>query len=66
MKILIDMNLSPDWIGVLDAVGIKAMHWSTVGNPRAPDCTIFAWAKENSFIVFTNDILPITKPDSLV
>jgi predicted nuclease of predicted toxin-antitoxin system len=56
MKLLIDMNLSPDWIRVLSAVGIEAIHWSTVGDPRAPDRTIFAWAKENRFVVFTNDL----------
>jgi predicted nuclease of predicted toxin-antitoxin system len=24
--------------------------------PRSPDRTIFAWAKENRFVVFTNDL----------
>jgi predicted nuclease of predicted toxin-antitoxin system len=56
MKILIDMNLSPDWIPVLSAQSIETLHWSTVGDPRAPDRTIFAWAKENGFVVFTNDL----------
>jgi predicted nuclease of predicted toxin-antitoxin system len=79
MKLLIDMNLSPDWVSV-SVVGIEAIHWSTVGDPRAPDRTIFAWAKEHSFVVFTNDldfgailaasakvrILPIAKPDASV
>jgi predicted nuclease of predicted toxin-antitoxin system len=56
MKLLIDMNLSPDLAPVLSAVGIEAIHWSTIGDPRAPDRTIFAWGKENRFIVFTNDL----------
>jgi predicted nuclease of predicted toxin-antitoxin system len=56
MNLLIGMNLSPDWIPILSAVGIEAIHWSTVGNPRAPDRTIFAWPKENRFIVFTNNL----------
>jgi predicted nuclease of predicted toxin-antitoxin system len=56
MKILIDMNLSPDWVSVLGAAGIEAIHWSAIGDPRAPDRTIFAYAKENRFIVFTNDL----------
>jgi predicted nuclease of predicted toxin-antitoxin system len=42
MKLLIDMNLSPDWVPVLSSVGIEAIHWSTVGDPRTPDRTIFA------------------------
>jgi predicted nuclease of predicted toxin-antitoxin system len=31
MKILIDMNLSPNWAGFLKGVGIEALHWSDVG-----------------------------------
>lgn len=56
MKILIGMNLSPGWVHVLSAVGIEAIHWSTVEDPRAPDRTIFDWAKENRFVAFTNDL----------
>jgi predicted nuclease of predicted toxin-antitoxin system len=48
MKLLIDMNLSPDWVPVLSAVGIEAIHWSTVGDPRAPDRTIFTWRKKTA------------------
>ena len=32
MKLLIDMNLSPDWVEVLAAERIDAIHWSKVGN----------------------------------
>jgi predicted nuclease of predicted toxin-antitoxin system len=56
MKILIDMNLSPDWVNVLNAADIEAIHWSTVGDPRTPDREIFAWSRENSYVVFTNDL----------
>ena len=37
MKILIDMNLSPDWTEVFAKYEIEAVHWSSVGNPRAED-----------------------------
>ena len=37
MKFLIDMNLSPLWVPFLGAHGFGAVHWSTVGDPRAPD-----------------------------
>jgi predicted nuclease of predicted toxin-antitoxin system len=56
MKLLIDMNLSPDWVPILRTVGIEAIHWSTIGDPRAPDRTIFSWVKENRFAAFTNDL----------
>ncbi|MGB5632466.1 MAG: DUF5615 family PIN-like protein [Waterburya sp.] len=56
MKIVIDMNLSPEWISVLEAAGYEAVHWSTVGNPKATDITIMAWAVSNGYIVFTHDL----------
>lgn len=56
MKILIDINLSPDWVTVLNTAGIEAIHWATVGDPRATDQTIFRWALDNGFIVFTHDL----------
>ncbi len=56
MKLLVDMNLSPDWVAVLKQAGWEAIHWSKVGNPRAADSEIMAWAKQNSHIVFTHDL----------
>lgn len=56
MKILVDMNLSPNWVPVLERAGWKAVHWSTVGDIRAPDEEIMSWARENGYIVFTHDL----------
>lgn len=56
MKILIDMNLSPSWIPVLENHGIEAVHWSNVGKPNATDREIFKVAKQQNFIVFTHDL----------
>ena len=56
MKILIDMNLSPEWRGTFEAHGIEAEHWSEIGNPKAKDREILAWAREHGFIVFTHDL----------
>jgi len=39
IKILIDMNLSPDWVQVLQKHGWSAVHWSSVAitaHPIAP------------------------------
>lgn len=33
MNFIIDMNLSPDWVGVLRAHGHGADHWSAHGSP---------------------------------
>jgi predicted nuclease of predicted toxin-antitoxin system len=56
MKILVDMNLSPDWVMVLERAGWETVHWSKVGNMRAPDDEIMSWARENGYIVFTHDL----------
>lgn len=56
MKILVDMNLSPDWVTVLINHGITAVHWSTVGDPRAEDSIIMKWARAHGYVVFTHDL----------
>ncbi|WP_414529481.1 DUF5615 family PIN-like protein [Nodularia chucula] len=56
MNILLDMNLSPDWVKVLENQGFEAVHWSTIGNPSATDKVIMAWALTNDYIVFTHDL----------
>lgn len=56
MNILIDMNLSPEWVRIFRNHGIEAEHWSSVGRPDASDHEILNWAKENKFVVFTHDL----------
>lgn len=56
MKILIDMNLSPEWSQVLNDAGFEAIHWSSLGDPRASDRVIMDWARANSYVVFTHDL----------
>ena len=56
MKILVDMNLSPSWVQALESQGISATHWSSVGDGRALDSELMAWARENDYFVFTNDL----------
>jgi len=56
MKILIDMNLSPDWVIVLQKNGIDAVHWSSVGTHHATDREIMNYAFRNDQIVFTHDL----------
>jgi predicted nuclease of predicted toxin-antitoxin system len=56
MKILIDMNLSPDWVSVFAKYSIDSLHWSNVGDPAAIDQIIMAWASTNGYIVFTHDL----------
>ncbi len=46
MKLLIDMNLSPLLVTYFHNDGWEAVHWPTVGNPRAADHTILNWARQ--------------------
>jgi predicted nuclease of predicted toxin-antitoxin system len=56
MKLLVDMNLSPDWCPVLRSQGHEAAHWSDVGDPRATDAAIMTWAAAGGWVVFTHDL----------
>ena len=56
MKILIDMNLTPEWEGVIKDRGIHAVHWSSVGAQNATDLEIMEYAKAEGYIVFTHDL----------
>ena len=56
MKLLVDMNLSPRWIGVLTNAGIEATHWSSLGQANAPDSVIMAYAHANDYVVLTHDL----------
>lgn len=56
MKLLVDMNLSPRWVGMLDDAGFEAAHWSARGAKNAPDSEIMAYAKANDYVVLTHDL----------
>jgi predicted nuclease of predicted toxin-antitoxin system len=56
IAILVDMNLSPEWVPLLSRNGWAAVHWSTVGDPTAADQVLMAWAVDNNHVVFTHDL----------
>ncbi|HYA15822.1 MAG TPA: DUF5615 family PIN-like protein [Bryobacteraceae bacterium] len=56
MRILVDMNLAPRWVQALAEFGYEAIHWSTMGDPGAPDSEICAYARDNGYVVLTNDL----------
>jgi len=55
-RLLVDMNLSPQWIPLLQSAGHEAVHWSEVGDPRAADADLMQWAMTNDYAVFTHDL----------
>lgn len=56
IKLLIDMNLSPQWIEVFERNNWPALHWSAVGDPQASDQAIMEWARSNQYVIFTHDL----------
>lgn len=56
LSVVVDMNLSPGWVPFLESHGLTAIHWSSVGDPRASDETIMEWAAAHDCIVFTHDL----------
>ncbi|TVS03612.1 MAG: hypothetical protein EA413_10245 [Cyanobium sp. PLM2.Bin73] len=49
-------SLSTEWIPLLQAAGHGAVHWSEVGDPKAPDRTLMHWAVTNDYALFTHDL----------
>lgn len=56
MKLLLDMNLSPQLVSQLQQKGYTCCHWSQIGQITAEDQVIFDWAAEQGYIVITNDL----------
>jgi len=56
MKLLIDMNISPDLCEVLTKAGWESIHWSAIGERSAPDTVILDYAKTHGYVVVTHDL----------
>jgi predicted nuclease of predicted toxin-antitoxin system len=56
LKILIDVNLSPQWVDVFSRNSLESIHWAWIGDPRATDLVILKWARENDYVVLTHDL----------
>lgn len=56
MNLVVDMNLSPRWVSVLEQAGFSATHWSTLGALDAPDSEIMRYALEHDAVVLTHDL----------
>lgn len=56
VRVVVDMNLSAEWVPLLARAGWPALHWSEVGDPGAEDTTIMAWAPAEGRVVFTHDL----------
>jgi predicted nuclease of predicted toxin-antitoxin system len=56
VKLVVDMNLSPEWLPYLRHPGWEIRHWQDLGSPAAADDDILAWAREHRAVVFTQDL----------
>jgi predicted nuclease of predicted toxin-antitoxin system len=56
VKIVVDMNLSQDWIGFLEIHGHDATHWARIGPADSTDETIAEWAADRDAVLLTNDL----------
>ncbi len=50
------MNLTPAWVQYFAARSIESAHWSEIGDPKALDPEIMAFAKDKNLVVFTHDL----------
>jgi predicted nuclease of predicted toxin-antitoxin system len=56
MKIIVDVNLAVRWAKMLSGKGIETIHWTEIGAGNAQDIEIMAYARQNGYSVFTNDL----------
>jgi predicted nuclease of predicted toxin-antitoxin system len=56
MNVLVDMNLTPRWVGALLLDGFQTVHWSEIGPADAPDAEIFRYAREKGYVILTQDL----------
>jgi predicted nuclease of predicted toxin-antitoxin system len=56
VKLVVDMNLSPDWIPYLEEARFEAIHWSSLGKATALDGEIFENARQSHSVIFTHDL----------
>lgn len=56
IKIIIDMNLPPSLVSILENEGWEVLHWSAIGDPGATDSEIMRYAMKGGYIVLTHDL----------
>lgn len=56
LSFVIDMNLSTAWVGALESMGHRAVHWGSIGDCETPDPEIMEWARANGRVLFTSDL----------
>lgn len=56
MRLLLDMNISPRWLTLLQRSQIDAVHWGAIGQRDAMDTEIMAYAASHGYTVLTQDL----------
>jgi predicted nuclease of predicted toxin-antitoxin system len=56
VQLVIDMNLSFEWVAEFASHGWHAVHRSTIGDPSAEDSVIMVWARADGYVVLTHDL----------
>jgi predicted nuclease of predicted toxin-antitoxin system len=56
MRVLIDMNLTPRWVGYLIEAGHDVIHWSVTGSASAKDREICDYCRLHGYVLLTNDL----------
>jgi predicted nuclease of predicted toxin-antitoxin system len=56
LKIVVDMNLSVEWVGYLEGRGFSCQHWNSIGLGTDGDEAIIAHCVTENAIVLTADL----------
>lgn len=56
MRVVVDVNFPPSLAATLRKAGVDAFHWTTEGSASASDAEILERARENGWVVLTQDL----------
>jgi predicted nuclease of predicted toxin-antitoxin system len=56
MRVLLDLNLSPDLCALFADAGHHAVHWSAVGALTARDEALMTYAQQHGLVIITHDL----------
>lgn len=56
MKLLVDMNISPDFCRAIAASNVTATHWSEIGKHNESDVALMKYARDHGYVVVSHDL----------
>jgi predicted nuclease of predicted toxin-antitoxin system len=56
LSIAVGLNLSVEWVPLLERAGWPTVHMAHIGDPRAEDAVVMDWARANGRVFLIHDL----------